>query len=175
MLHAGGAFSSLVVGHGKATSDHSTEKLKFMAQVLGESGRYASQEAVRKRRAMLGWIMLLMVFVGLIVGFLLRGLLPGLTISSWAGIFASIVALVLMCRVGNWTLRRAEELDRERTNFARGADGENSVAAILERFPDDFRVINDLTAPYGNLDHVVGGPAGVFCLDTEDWRGGDVR
>lgn len=113
----------------------------------------------------------MMVLVGLIGGFLLRGLFPGLTICSWAGILASIVALILMCGVGNWALRRAEELDRERVDFASGADGENSVAAILERFPDEFRVINDLTTPCGNLDHVVVGPTGVFCLDTKNWRG----
>ena len=120
---------------------------------------------------MLGWVIFLMVFIGLVVGFLLRGLFPGLTLPSAAGILGSIVLLLLLCGVGDWTLRRAEELDRERTNFARGADGENSVATILEGFPDEFRVINDLTTPCGNLDHVVVGPTGVFCLDAKNWRG----
>jgi hypothetical protein len=142
-----------------------------MAQVLGKSGRYVSQETVRKRRAMLGWIMFLMAFIGLIVGFLIRGLFPRLTISFWPSLSASTALLLLMRGVGPWTLRRVEELDRERVNFSRGADAENSVAAILEGFPDEFRVINDLTTPCGNLDHVVVGPTGVFCLDTKNWRG----
>jgi len=171
MLRSREAFFSFVVIDGNANSRHSTRKLEFMAQVLGESGRYASQEAARKRQAILGWVMLLMGFAGMIMGFLIRGLVPGPAISSATSLPAGIALLLLMCGAGAWTLRKARELDKQRANFSRGADGENSVAAILERLPDEFRVINDLTTPYGNLDHVVVGPSGVFCLDTKNWQG----
>jgi hypothetical protein len=53
----------------------------------------------------------------------------------------------------------------------RGAAGEIHVGNILTDFPDDFCVINDLTTPFGNLDHVVVGPTGVFVLDSKNWRG----
>ncbi len=31
--------------------------------------------------------------------------------------------------------------------------------------------IHDLATPFGNVDHVVTGPTGVFLLDTKNWRG----
>ncbi len=54
----------------------------------------------------------------------------------------------------------------------RGANGEDTVARRLAAFPEEFFVINDLATPFGNLDHIVVGPTGVFILDTKAWRGG---
>jgi len=48
--------------------------------------------------------------------------------------------------------------------MTKGATGEATVALALTRFPDSFSVINDLATPFGNLDHVVVGPTGVFIL-----------
>lgn len=53
----------------------------------------------------------------------------------------------------------------------RGFVGESIVAQTLARFPDDFHVIHDITTPFGNIDHVVVGPTGVFLLDAKNWRG----
>ena len=52
-----------------------------------------------------------------------------------------------------------------------GAAGEIGVGFILQNFPDGFHVINDLTTPFGNLDHVVIGPTGVFVIDAKLARG----
>jgi hypothetical protein len=59
------------------------------------------------------------------------------------------------------------------TIFKQGSSDETPVAQTLERFPEEFKVINDLTMPFGNLDHVVVGLTGVFLLDTKNWRGVD--
>ena len=142
-----------------------------MAQVLGESGRFASQEAVRKQRARWTLVMLFMGLDGFIMGFLMRGLFPRLTLSSWACVLAAGALALLAWAAGTWTCRRVEELDKERANWQRGADGEDVVGRELGRFPGEFRVINDLTTPFGNLDHAVVGPTGVFLLDTKNWRG----
>jgi hypothetical protein len=53
----------------------------------------------------------------------------------------------------------------------RGAAGEIHVGDLLTTLPDDFCVINDLSTPFGNIDHVVIGPTGVFALDAKAWRG----
>jgi len=53
----------------------------------------------------------------------------------------------------------------------KGAAGEEIVANILESFPESFCVINGLTTPFGDLDHVVVGPTGVYILDTKNWKG----
>ena len=53
----------------------------------------------------------------------------------------------------------------------KGAAGEKSVAHTLSKLPDEFRVVNDVPTPTGNLDHVVIGPTGVFVIETKNWRG----
>jgi len=53
----------------------------------------------------------------------------------------------------------------------RGAAGEIQVGNLLTKLPESYCVINDLSTPNGNIDHVVVGPTGVFVLDTKAWRG----
>lgn len=52
-----------------------------------------------------------------------------------------------------------------------GLQGEDAVAQALSGFPDDFHVIHDITTQFGNIDHVVVGPTGVFVIDAKNWRG----
>jgi len=142
-----------------------------MARVLGESGRYASQEAVKKRDAIWARVMIFMVFGGAVMGFSVRGLFPSLKISSWVYFIVTLVLVLVMWRASKWTLKKVDKLDKGRVNWQRGADGEDLVARELGKFPEEFKVINDLTTPFGNLDHVVVGPTGVFLLDAKNWRG----
>jgi hypothetical protein len=67
--------------------------------------------------------------------------------------------------------KKLNALEREVVAMQRGATGEVAVGLALANFPDEFCVINDLTTPFGNLDHVVVGPTGVFVMDTKNWRG----
>ena len=142
-----------------------------MAKVLGESGRYVSQESVRKRR---GLVIVALFGIGSIC--LLCGLTLGLSIQwihppGWVTGCASLAALATIVAVAKWCLPKLDALEQEQINFRKGAVGEELVGGALERFPEEFRVINDLTTPYGNVDHVVVGPTGVFLLDTKNWRG----
>lgn len=142
-----------------------------MAKILGESGRYVSQESVRKRRTL---VIVALTGIGSIC--LLCGLTLGLSIQwihppGWVTGSASLAALATIIAVGKWCLPKLDSLEQEQINFRKGAVGEELVGAALERFPEEFRVINDLTTPYGNIDHVVVGPTGVFLLDTKNWRG----
>jgi hypothetical protein len=109
-----------------------------MAQILGESGRYVSQEAAGKRRAIWTLVMLFMVLNGFIVGFLIRGLFPGLRISSWGCILTTAALAPLICGAGTWTFRKVEELDKEPVNWQRGTDGEDLLARELAHTDKDF-------------------------------------
>jgi hypothetical protein len=142
-----------------------------MAQVFAGSARYLGQEPVRKRHALWGQMMLLTAVAGIILGFILRGLFPEVRTPPWPCILATIALGLIVWGANKWSFRKIEELERERPNLCKPADGLNSVATILKRFPNEFRVINDLTTPSGNLDHVVVGPTGVFVLDTKNWGG----
>jgi hypothetical protein len=73
--------------------------------------------------------------------------------------------------------RLVDRLTDARTDdrsWRRGAEGEERVAAVLERTLDrSWSVIHDLTvgARGANLDHLVIGPPGVFVLNTKNLTG----
>jgi len=92
-------------------------------------------------------------------------------ISPLTSCFVSLALALFAWIVASWSIRKLDQLEHERMNMQRGTAGETLVAITLAQFPEEFRIINDLTTPYGNLDHVVVGPTGVFVLDTKNWRG----
>ncbi len=55
--------------------------------------------------------------------------------------------------------------------FFKGARGEERVSLILRSLPDHYHVFNDFLAGRSHIDHVVVGPAGVFSVETKNWRG----
>ncbi|MES1180683.1 MAG: nuclease-related domain-containing protein [Verrucomicrobiota bacterium] len=142
-----------------------------MAKVLGESGRYASQEEIKKFRQRYLVIIGLMTILGGVFGYLLC---LELQIRKFSSITTSIALLILVCiiwLVERFGFRKLEEIEKRRVAMRKGADGENIVAQKLKDFPEDFCVINGLTTPFGDLDHVVIGPTGVYILDTKNWKG----
>jgi hypothetical protein len=54
-----------------------------------------------------------------------------------------------------------------------GWEGEKSVTKLLRTsLSDEYYLINNLRLPgYGDVDHVVLGPNGVFVLETKNWSG----
>ncbi len=142
-----------------------------MANVFGESGRYVSDEATRQRRRIQSLVLILIAVFGAIEGFVLSLFFHPASFSPPLNSLILIVVMLLMmlvCKCGN---RNLSALEKREKNYRRGADGEKKVGLALARFPDDFHVINDLATPFGNLDHVVVGPTGVFVMDTKNWRG----
>jgi hypothetical protein len=136
-----------------------------MAKVLGESARYVTEQSIRKFRKQFMVIFLVFYFLASGLGYLL-----GINKQPYSLIMILIlvVALPVIFRL---MIKISEKLERERINFRKAATGEALVGYILERFPDDYRVIHDLTTPFGNIDHVVVGPSGVYIIDTKNWKG----
>ena len=64
---------------------------------------------------------------------------------------------------------------REAKRMRQGFDGERYVAQIIEKdlVPEGYRVIHDLPIEKGerkfNIDHLLIGRNGVFCLETKTW------
>ncbi len=54
-----------------------------------------------------------------------------------------------------------------------GIKGEKAVTEALRELDDSYFLINNLVLPNkrGNIDHVVFGPNGVFCIETKNWTG----
>jgi hypothetical protein len=138
-----------------------------MAKVLGETARYVTEQSIKRYQMQFIVIVLVCYFFALGLGYFLCLNLnkqPYLPIT----ILIFIVAIPIIIRLTN---RVSEKLERERINFRKGAAGEALVGYILEGFPDDYRVIHDLATPFGNIDHVVVGPSGVYVIDTKNWKG----
>ena len=56
-------------------------------------------------------------------------------------------------------------------SYFKGARGEERVSGMLRSLPEGYHVFNDFVALGTHVDHVVVGPAGVFSVETKNWRG----
>lgn len=109
------------------------------------------------------WPLLIICFV---VGYLVRVLLPSpeLSMAQIGLLFVAVaVATTLLLLWG----------DRRLGNFLKGARGEEWVAHELAFLSAEYAVFNGLHLPRGqeNFDHVIVGPAGIFVVETKNWKG----
>lgn len=142
-----------------------------MAKVLGQSGKYVSEEAARQRRRILLAAFAVIAILGLITGVILSSFLPLQWMDSWVRLAMMSVAMLAIVAVDAWGEKQLEITQKRSDAMLRGAVGEIQVGNILSNLPDDFHVINDLSTPDGNIGHVVSGPTGVFLLEAKSWRG----
>ncbi len=142
-----------------------------MAQVLTESGRYATQEAVRRRRKFVIAVLLVIATLGI-----MQGLAVGLSVtlqsvSTWISVLSGFALVLGIWGIVRWAFPKMDALEIDFTRARRKSVSEAAVAMELASFPDTYRIINDVRTPAGRFDHVVVGPSGVFVLKTQDWRG----
>ena len=144
-----------------------------MAKILGESGRYVTDEAARQKRRLLVLVIIVIAVLGFIEGVIVSSYLPPswLTASSIGRFIILILAMFGIWAIDRWGKDKYKAIERRQENMLKGAVGEKQVGRELTRLPDGFCVINDLSTPNGNIDHVVVGPTGVFVLDAKAWRG----
>ncbi len=109
------------------------------------------------------WPLLLVCFA---TGYLLRALLPWPKLGlSQVGILFFLVAVATAILLA-WG-------DRRLGNFLKGAKGEEWVAHELAFLSADYTVFNGLRLGGGkqNFDHIIVGPAGIFVVETKNWKG----
>lgn len=134
-----------------------------MARVIGTAGRYARQQLSKK------WVAVCLflcagefaagaLFVG--ATFVKKSLIAGAALAAIA-----VVGLVVAKRI-------LHKMELDTRSWEKGWDGEVAVGKKLaDDLPRSFCVIHDLATDFGNLDHVVVGPTGVFAVETKNWRG----
>jgi hypothetical protein len=103
------------------------------------------------------------------------GWVSGYFWSRWGPIVASL-AVCAMFAMFMVAWRRIERyLDKcavDRLKYLRGGQAEGLVAWVLEDLDDDWHVFNSIKVEAGSdIDHVVVGPGGVFCISTKAHRG----
>lgn len=142
-----------------------------MAQILGQSGRYVTNQAASRKRRIVITALVIIAVVGVIEGIVIAGYLPPMPLNSLYRAIVLTLLLVLLILLSVWAEIRARRLEREQKSYESGAKGENAVSKELARFPNDFYVLNDVSTDFGNLDHVVVGPTGVYVIDAKNHRG----
>lgn len=92
--------------------------------------------------------------------------------SYWGGkpesLFRTILSFSLgLLAVGIFGFRLSKHLE-DRKQFALGLQGEMFTGEELNLLMlDGFRVFHDIQSKYGNIDHVVVGPSGVYTINTK--------
>lgn len=140
---------------------------KSMAQALGKAGRFTTNETLRRARQSLTTSLIVTTGLGLAAGFIFS------LVFNKSPLSLIVSLLIIACGYFpfKYSLKRIEEIENLRLNYRKGTAGEAFIASVLERLSHEYYVINDLSTPYGNLDHVVIGPTGIFVIDTKNWRG----
>jgi len=66
-----------------------------------------------------------------------------------------------------------KESQRDINAYRKGISGEESVISTLNYLDDTYYLINDivLERPYGNIDHILLGPNGIFVIETKNYKG----
>jgi hypothetical protein len=142
-----------------------------MAKVLGESGRYVTDQSAKKWHRQFLVLFLANSATALFGGVLLGYVWRNKVLPPPSALALAVAMVILFWLIFRSAIRKWDELESARISFRKGATGEAVVARILADFPDNYVVINDLATPYGNLDHVVVGPTGVFVIETKNFKG----
>lgn len=141
-----------------------------MATFIGIAGDYQTERALNRRlNAFLAF------FISFTVLIFALGWASGYIWGS-RSIWSSLWALIaLSLAIPGFKL--CERLMDKQIRLARaeedGADGEREFVKYLKDLPDTYTVVSDLdfADSYGNIDHLIIGPAGVFAIDVKNWRG----
>lgn len=141
-----------------------------MAHFIGRAGDYQKEKAINRR---LNAVMAF--FIGFSIVIFALGWLSGFSMVQ-RGVWSFLGMLVaLALSIPGFKL--CERLMDKQIRLARaeedGADGEREFLKFLKDLPDTYTVVCDLdfADSYGNIDHLIIGPTGVFAIDVKNWRG----
>lgn len=136
-----------------------------MARTSGRAGGAARDRyerglrAWRQTRGVRVMTLLAWSVIGGSLGF--AYLVPSLSSAMSAVVGGTFVTLL-------WVRRAAPEYVER---WERGAEGERRTARVLESLGSRWTVRHDIPTRYGNYDHVVVGPGGVFLVDSKNLGG----
>lgn len=107
-----------------------------------------------------------------IFGGLGAGVLVALAATRLEGVARLVVSALVIAAVAavSWMGRDGGRLDA--LPWLQGYRGERAVGqALRDLVPLGYRIIHDVETGFGNIDHIVVGPTGVFAIETKHWKG----
>lgn len=141
-----------------------------MAKFIGTAGDFMKEKALNRRLNAI--LALFMVFAAgvFILGWISGYVWESSTLLSGVLAIVAFVAAVPAFKAFGRQFDKQLRLSRAEEN---GADGERDFVKYLKDLPDTYTVVSDLdfADSYGNIDHLVIGPTGVFAIDVKAWKG----
>jgi hypothetical protein len=138
-------------------------------ETFGHPG--ASAHASYRRRRAAEWALYQRTLPLRLAGVALTSLVAALAVDQVTAALAGWAGLVAAGLIG-WRLRF--RVSQDARNWQRGARGERRTARQLHPLlQHGWVVFHDLAVPdsRANADHLLIGPAGVFLVDSKNWRG----
>ena len=130
-------------------------------KVLKKTGSYLRNKALRR--------LSVTIFLMTIFAIVAVSEVPFASIYVNMGMYEGIRAVFLLI-----LLVFAVVFYRSYSGYRRGSEGEKKVTKILtSTLGDEYSLINDVYIHdgYGNIDHIVLGPNGVFVIETKNYAG----
>jgi hypothetical protein len=137
-----------------------------MAIRHGLAGKYGKAEALKITQRVMLSLLTLSLLDGIVMGALIaRGF------NSW-GILALLVAGIVFVPAIRRVDRLMAESARDRIKYMRGGQAEGLIAWILEDLDDGWHIFNGVKLEENSdIDHIVVGPGGLYCISTKSTRG----
>ncbi len=137
-----------------------------MAKSHGTPGAYASGKAMRHLKITLATLLIVFGAYAFALGYFWRGF----------GAVGAAIGFVLATAIawgGVWLIERfMDPLSKETLAYLRGARGEQLVGWLLEDLPDTWHIFHGIQLEdRWDLDHIVVGPGGMYCISTKNYRG----
>lgn len=123
-----------------------------------KAGKSTREMASKRRRT----TNLIVLGVFVIIATIVLGW-QNLGLSGWTSL-ALFILLSLFVNMAEELVRRREKEERRAD---RGAKSEEVIGDLLATLNDDYFVINDVSSPFGNIDHIVIAKHGVFLLEEK--------
>ena len=118
-------------------------------KILKETGNYLSEQA--KINKYISYILFVIGGIGLLY-----------SLSFWLlSVFAFVIGGIFF---------------KNYLNYSVGLEAEELVTEHLKKLDNNYHLINDVKLPdsYGNIDHILLGPNGIFVIETKNFEG-DIR
>ena len=127
--------------------------------------RAPGQFLAEERERFLEWGVLYILIIGATWGLVFIEVLNWYTKEKTNPWYFVLIAIP----VTMFSLIRLACIRQKMRNFSQGIQGERMVADFLWEHvvPKGYFLLNDITVDFGNIDHVLVGPNGVFCIETK--------
>jgi len=142
-----------------------------MAKLIGIAGDFQQENAIKRRLNAILSMMVVVIVIEIIAGCMVGYCFANRhTLMSVIPIpLAFVFAIIAFKNIG----RRFDQQIRQARMEEIGAEGERSILPTLKKLPDTYTVVCDLdfADSYGNIDHLIIGPTGIFSIDVKNWKG----